>query len=619
MLKVLSSRSFQLLSLASICSIAVPAIRRSVSKVAKTCFEFLRSYIETNSLRGRISTPLSSSLDSWVKNAPTSPEKGEREIVKTRILEALRINSTSIDLSSFYRLTSLPDLNQLTSIIGLNLSNCSSLTSLPDLSHLTNLTHLNLSKCFALTSLPSLNLLTSLTHLYLSDCHLLTSLPSLNLLTRLTTLDLSDCSRLTSLPDLSSLTSLTHINLSKCFALTSLPSLNLLTSLTHINLSKCFALTSLPSLNLLTRLTTLDLSDCSRLTSLPPLSSLTSLTHLRLSRCSNLTSLPPLSSLTSLTYLDLSYCSRLASLPDSICNMSSALTINLTNTGLSEAVLTRLRETVQVPGYNGPRFHVSMTDHHTASESLAFEVILAQTFQKAQEPTESFPNLAPHTEHLTSWLNRLSWTCEGGARDTTQRPLFYKMILQNLRFANENEEFRGHFSAIIEDADTTCGDRVALSILHMGIVRNYIHASDLASILKSIKESWIIELLEGCAREKVKTLRFVDEIEVYLGYPIKLKDRLGLSIDISNMLYFQCSGITEENLQTAHAYVTSRMTREALVDRLIKDDRWKKALQTEKPTEISAIDSSYQETGDAKAYITFYKELTNCTLASMRM
>jgi hypothetical protein len=545
MLKVLSSRSFQLLSLASICSIAVPAIRRSVSKVAKTCFEFLRSYIETNSLRGRISTPLSSSLDSWVKNAPTSPEKGEREIVKTRILEALRINSTSIDLSSFYRLTSLPDLNQLTSIIGLNLSNCSSLTSLPDLSHLTNLTHLNLSKCFALTSLPSLNLLTSLTHLYLSDCHLLTSLPSLNLLTRLTTLDLSDCSRLTSLPDLSSLTSLTH---------------------------------------------------------------------LRLSRCSNLTSLPPLSSLTSLTYLDLSYCSRLASLPDSICNMSSALTINLTNTGLSEAVLTRLRETVQVPGYNGPRFHVSMTDHHTASESLAFEVILAQTFQKAQEPTESFPNLAPHTEHLTSWLNRLSWTCEGGARATTQRPLFYKMILQNLRFANENAEFRGHFATIIEGAAETCGDRVALSILHMGIVRNSIEAHDLPSTVKSIKDSWIIELLERRAREKVKTLRFVDEIEVYLGYPIKLKERLGLSIDLSDMLYFACSGITEADLETAHAYVTSSITPDTLVDRLTQDDRWKKALQREHPEAMAALASSYEETGDFEAYTSGYKALTISTL-----
>jgi hypothetical protein len=257
-----------------------------------------------------------------------------------------------------------------------------------------------------------------------------------------------------------------------------------------------------------------------------------------------------------------------------------------------------------------------MTHHHTPLEPLTFEVILAQTFQKAEQNVEQFPNLAPYEEHLRGWLNRLSWTCEGGARATTERPLFYKMILQNLRFANENAEFRGHFATIIKGAAKTCGDRVALSILHMGIVRNSIEAHDLPSTVKSIKDSWIIELLERCAREKVETLRLVDEIEVYLGYPIKLKERLRLSIDLSDMLYFACSGITEADLEAAHAYVTSSMTPDTLVDRLTKDDRWKKALQREKPAEMAALTSSYEETGDLEAYIAGYKALTISALPS---
>jgi hypothetical protein len=55
----------------------------------------------------------------------------------------------------------------------------------------------------------------------------------------------------------------------------------------------------------------------------------------------------------------------------------------------------------------------------------------------------------------------------------------------------------------------------------------------------------MIEQLEQIAREKVKTLRFVDEIEVYLAYPVKLKERLDLQIDVKDMLYFGCSGVTE--------------------------------------------------------------------------
>jgi hypothetical protein len=296
--------------------------------------------------------------------------------------------------------------------------------------------------------------------------------------------------------------------------------------------------------------------------------------------------------------------------------MNPNLKVYLNNTGLSNAVLTRLREAVEAPGYNGPTFYFSMTHHHTPLEPLTFEVILAQTFQKAEQDVEQFPNLAPYEEHLRGWLNRLSWTCEGGARNSTRSPSFYKMIVQNLRFANENAEFREHFATIIEGASTTCGDRVALSILHMGVVRNSIQASDLASTLKSIKDSWIIELLEHCAREKVKTLRFVDEIEVYLGYPIKLKERLRLSIDLSDMLYFACSGITEADLEAAHAYVTSSMTPDTLVDRLTKDDRWKKALQREKPAEMAALASSYEETGDFETYIAGYKALTISTLPS---
>jgi hypothetical protein len=45
-----------------------------------------------------------------------------------------------------------------------------------------------------------------------------------------------------------------------------------------------------------------------------------------------------------------------------------------------------------------------------------------------------------------------------------------------------------------------------------------------------LRGQWMLEQLEQIAREKVKTLPFIDEIEVFLAYPIKLKERLNLPI-----------------------------------------------------------------------------------------
>lgn len=64
-----------------------------------------------------------------------------------------------------------------------------------------------------------------------------------------------------------------------------------------------------------------------------------------------------------------------------------------------------------------------------------------------------------------------------------------------------------------------------------------------------------LETLGKIARDKVSTLRFVDEIEVYLGYQNKLKEQLGLTSVTREMRFFGVSGITESDLQAAERQV----------------------------------------------------------------
>ncbi|MBM3208458.1 MAG: hypothetical protein FJZ57_07685 [Chlamydiae bacterium] len=67
---------------------------------------------------------------------------------------------------------------------------------------------------------------------------------------------------------------------------------------------------------------------------------------------------------------------------------------------------------------------------------------------------------------------------------------------------------------------------MALSVLHLAL-QHKLHSidkndlSDFADFL--IHGPWMIDQLKNITRQKINTLRFVDEIEVYLAYPISLK------------------------------------------------------------------------------------------------
>lgn len=65
-------------------------------------------------------------------------------------------------------------------------------------------------------------------------------------------------------------------------------------------------------------------------------------------------------------------------------------------------------------------------------------------------------------------------------------------------------------------------------------------------------------MLETIARNKIPTLSFFDELKVYLGYPIKLKQQLDIPIDAQGMLYFSCSVLKPKDLQEAKDFVLSK-------------------------------------------------------------
>lgn len=200
-------------------------------------------------------------------------------------------------------------------------------------------------------------------------------------------------------------------------------------------------------------------------------------------------------------------------------------------------------------------------------------------------------------------------------KNETIRPWFYRLvdlphyqknhkiineiIIDSLEQADQNERFRTIFTNLIEQALETCGDRVILSILQLDIA-SQLEKMDLTDVKKLatflLKGCWVIDLLAECAKNKMKSRPCLDEIEVYLGYPFKLKEELGLPIRQNIMLYFSCSGLTNYNLETAKEYVEDKLNNEdETLNQLITYDKWKKALIYHKGSEMAAIEREKEQ------------------------
>ncbi len=127
------------------------------------------------------------------------------------------------------------------------------------------------------------------------------------------------------------------------------------------------------------------------------------------------------------------------------------------------------------------------------------------------------------------------------------------------------------------------------------IDRNNLHA--LADFL--IRGPWAIKQLEMLAEAQVVSLRrqredFEEEVQVYLAYPILLREQLALFLDVDVMLYG--SDVTEEDLQVAESYVNGLLAgRDARIEILSKDEIWRSSLSVKYPQEYAALVAAKEE------------------------
>ncbi|HDD1505820.1 TPA: SPI-2 type III secretion system effector E3 ubiquitin transferase SspH2 [Salmonella enterica] len=337
-----------------------------------------------------------------------------------------------------------------------------------------------------------------------------------------------------------------------------------------------------------------------RLTSLPVLPS--ELKELMVSG-NRLTSLPMLpSGLLSLSV----YRNQLTRLPESLIHLSSETTVNLEGNPLSERTLQALREITSAPGYSGPIIRFDMAGASAPRETRALHLAAADWLVPAREgepaPADRWHMFGQedNADAFSLFLDRLSET-ENFIKDAG----FKAQISSWLAQLAEDEALRANTFAMATEATSSCEDRVTFFLHQMKNVQLVHNAekgqydNDLAALVATGREMFRLGKLEQIAREKVRTLALVDEIEVWLAYQNKLKKSLGLTSVTSEMRFFDVSGVTVTDLQDAELQVKAAEKSE-FREWILQWGSLHRVLERKAPERVNALRekqiSDYEET-----------------------
>ena len=621
-----------------------PLVTALVTSVASSCFSYSMGMTIAMTSVGYAASnyfKLVNDLTSWC-DQDTSQEKPSRIDAANRIKKCYVFNSRALSFAHLH-LTNLPACIQtLSSIQKLNLS-YNQLTTLPEATeNLSLLQELYLDDNPLIAIPDCIKKLSSLQLLSLYNTRLteipdwigkLTSLRILNLsrnqltifpdcigeLTSLRILDLSN-NQLTTIPDC-----IKNLNLLQKFYLvenfiTTLPEcIGELTSL-QIFFLRNNRLNTLPeSIWTISSLQTLNLS-LNRLTSISDsIRKLTSIKDFHINS-NRLTTIPScIGNLHSLHAFFIEN-NQLTTIPPTLANLSSKCSVNASSNRLSpvaiQAFQDAIAQTKQLNPLSGPIFNFTIYDTPSLRiESLErilefwlqkFQIIFPKNSNEtlwinrdaSRYPTNGSPKflsfynrlLEPDDQkknNLTQFLQRVQET-QDFISPRTQGNVVLR-VDRMLEGACKNSEFLRTMNWIIEDALSSCKDRVAEAFDQIEIQWKILCDSQnltdkkLADLVIGLDR---INRLNQIAHAKIAEKKLGDAIEVILFFRTKLAKELNLPTSTEGMLYPSMASITTGELEEARKkIITDTGSRNSKIEILCNSELWKDRIR-EKESEF---------------------------------
>ena len=407
--------------------------------------------------------------------------------------------------------------------------------------------------------------------LFLNDCVNIEALPS-NLHVK-NDLYLSGCIKLRDLPgsirvegDLD-LTGTGLITLRKNFAIDGI-----------LWLCNCADLTELPD-NLYVG-NSLIISHCPGLVELGD--KLTVLGDLDLTGCINLRALPESLSLGG--NLCLSGCRSLRSLPDWITTLGpipdrGMRQVFLDNTGLSDTLIDQLR-TVEAPGMQFI-FSRQAEQLEQPFDTLGQAFAFWQNLACSSTATLELSLRHDQTDDLVVFLGRLKETAD--YKNQGSRLLLAQRVMEIMEFLNRNEPVRDRALDCIHEAISSCEDRIILAIDDLETLQMRISAetraienNDPADLRALGQQMMILDKVREIARDHMRKLRWVDEIEVELAYRIEVSKYFPMPGSTQNMVFRSSAGVSDDDIASACTAIQSACSEAQLESYLNQWAPWQK-------------------------------------------
>ncbi|WP_299728304.1 NEL-type E3 ubiquitin ligase domain-containing protein [uncultured Endozoicomonas sp.] len=275
---------------------------------------------------------------------------------------------------------------------------------------------------------------------------------------------------------------------------------------------------------------------------------------------------------------------NLTALPNNIFDLGPGKygerTISLENTGLSTEILENL-QTIDAPGI---RFQISMP--HSKPVETFDNLHTAWKFWAAHADVKTdCPLLELKQDEIKSlrdYLSQLTSTREF-TNVKTKNPLAVRVINLIEALAKGGEKFKNAVIYQVFSAQASCTDR---AILGMDEIETFIQETKAEqdalnndnpiSLRTFARQKMLLTHVNQLAREHMKTLKAVDEVEVELAFQIGLREKLGLPGNTSQMKYRRLSGVSDEDIEKAYTTVTQHCDEKAFEAFLKTYTPWQK-------------------------------------------
>jgi Leucine-rich repeat (LRR) protein len=256
------------------------------------------------------------------------------------------------------------------------------------------------------------------------------------------------------------------------------------------------------------------------------------------------------------------------------------------------------------PGRRGPVFYLS--EDPGGQNATAYSGTLSQATRLCLE--DQFPEAAlrwdaigkglengPENAHATLAFRRFLDRLRESAvyKNSPELRASVRQLLVELS-KPEREALLKTVLQVCVGATAHCDDRVAWTLDE---IRTLFLQEDIlagqykgrpAAALDAMKQLWRLRQLRDIARREVESMKaarpgtVIDDVEVYLGYTVKLRRPLGLTTVVDDMQFFRTSGLTQEKLDAALLEVQGAERTEFYKD-LVVDSTWREHIAKRYP------------------------------------